>query len=255
MPSLRSERLLHLVMPTEEPRLAGLVKSGYATERLRLADDRLHVLLDLGAAHDDPLHAGNVVGAHHVLEDALVHAHRGAEHARAHVGDIRQFEQTLDRSVLAEGAVQDGEEHIQVGDLDVLLVADGVQTGVTRLGEDDGMLERTGLVLFQCFEHVLTDKPVPGVRDADGEDLVPGGIQRTDNRARRHERDLMFAGTTAKKNCHAKFTGHSMSGTPIRPNLLSSRSPVPISCRTSRQPSAGQGRSGRRCPPRRCCRD
>ena len=47
------------------------------------------------------------------LHHVLVHAGRGAEHAGADVGDAGQFEQPLDRAVLAEGAVQHGKDDVE----------------------------------------------------------------------------------------------------------------------------------------------
>ena len=51
---------------------------------------------------------------HQVLEHDLVHAHRGTEHPRAHVGNVRCLQQPLHGAVLSERAVQHGEDHVRV---------------------------------------------------------------------------------------------------------------------------------------------
>ena len=60
------------------------------------------------------IHNGDVVGDHHILEDAFVHANGGTNNTCAHIGNICQFEQSLHRSIFAECPMQDGEEDIDV---------------------------------------------------------------------------------------------------------------------------------------------
>ena len=50
------------------------------------------------------------------LHHLLVHGDGGRHDARADVGQVGQFEQSLHGAVLAEGAVQDGEDHVDVRD-------------------------------------------------------------------------------------------------------------------------------------------
>ncbi len=59
---------------------------------------------------------GMPIGAHYILEDSLIHADGRAGHTRTHIGQVCHFEQSLQGAVLAIGAVQDGENHIQVGE-------------------------------------------------------------------------------------------------------------------------------------------
>ena len=49
---------------------------------------------------------------HQLLEDDLVHAHGRREHTGADVGDVETLEQSLDRAVLTERAVQDREHDV-----------------------------------------------------------------------------------------------------------------------------------------------
>ena len=46
----------------------------------------------------------------------LVHADRGREHARADVAHVGELEEALHRAVLAERAVQDGEDDIDLAE-------------------------------------------------------------------------------------------------------------------------------------------
>ena len=59
---------------------------------------------------------GDALVAHDRLEEILVHAERRGSHARAHVGHARELEESLDGAVLAERAVQHGEDDIDVAE-------------------------------------------------------------------------------------------------------------------------------------------
>ena len=60
------------------------------------------------------LHDGNSGGDEQRLHDVFVHARGRTEDARADVGNVGEFEQALDGAVLAEGAVQHGEDDVDV---------------------------------------------------------------------------------------------------------------------------------------------
>ena len=108
-----------------EPALAGLADADRAAEPRGLDEHRVAEAGQLvehraGLApparlaqrdRADLRHAG---GGHHVLEDDLVHAQRGRQHAGADVRHVEQLEQALDGAVLAERAVQDGEDGVGV---------------------------------------------------------------------------------------------------------------------------------------------
>jgi tRNA-dihydrouridine synthase len=140
------------------------------------------------------------------LHNVLVHARSRAQHARTHIRDVSQFEQTLNGSVFAEGAVQHGKDHIDV---------DGAVAGAARergvgLKRDEPALPLHGLrrhhhgfspgqhrrgrggfriarAQVARLEHQLALQQVLGVirsqpatvfRDADGHDLVPVFVDR-----------------------------------------------------------------------------
>ena len=111
---------------------------------------------------DDRQHAFLTDTFHHLL----IHGDGGAEHARAHVGQVGQFEQALHGAIFAEGAVQHGEDHVDFR----------VRAG---LGQDRA---RAPLA-------VLVDK----VFDR----LVLLGIQAGHDRLGRAHRDFVLAGASA----------------------------------------------------------
>ena len=61
--------------------------------------------------HTEPPGLGEAVRAEHLLGLGLVHGEGRPEHARADIGDAGHLEQALHRAVLAEGTVQQREEH------------------------------------------------------------------------------------------------------------------------------------------------
>ena len=100
-------------MPTDEPRFAGFTKTGYLSAALDLRDGLARRLFPLGAQQRDVLHDGQPGLREEPLHHVLVHAGRGAQHARADVGDAGQLEEPLDGAVFAEGAVQHGKHHVE----------------------------------------------------------------------------------------------------------------------------------------------
>ena len=61
-----------------------------------------------------PGNNGKARVAKQALHHILIHAGRGGEHSGSDVGNIRQFQKSLDRTVLAKGSVQDGENDVDV---------------------------------------------------------------------------------------------------------------------------------------------
>ena len=59
---------------------------------------------------------GQAVAREHQLHHVLVHADRGREHPGAHVPDVGQLEQALQRAVLAERAVQQREDDVDLAE-------------------------------------------------------------------------------------------------------------------------------------------
>ena len=99
--------------PTDEPRFAGLTNSGIAERLAALerprARSRSHVGARAASRHGT---IGMLGGGEEALHHVLVHAHGGAEHARADVGHARELEQALHRAVLAHRAVQHREDDV-----------------------------------------------------------------------------------------------------------------------------------------------
>ena len=102
-------------MPTDEPRFAGLTKSGYCERLLDESRRALWVGAPLAAQQRDVGCLRQAGGGEEPLHRVLVHRGGGAEHAGADVGDVGQLKQALDGAVLAEGAVQHGEDNVQRG--------------------------------------------------------------------------------------------------------------------------------------------
>ena len=63
----------------------------------------------------DPRHHGDSRIACQSLGDILIHAYGTAQHAAADIGDIRQFQQSLDGAILAQRTMHDGEDDIDSG--------------------------------------------------------------------------------------------------------------------------------------------
>ena len=90
---------------------------------------RLGSSVPLGADEGDVRGLRQAGGGEELLHDVLVHGGGGAEDAGADVGDVGELEEALDGAVLAEGAVEDGED-----DVDVLAEGSG-------LGEGGGLVQ------------------------------------------------------------------------------------------------------------------
>jgi hypothetical protein len=100
-------------IPTDDPRFAGFTNTGYFS-LLSTSLCTFFGALKLAAQHGHVLHDRQSRGAKQRLHDVFIHARGRAEHARAHVGDVGQFEQALNGAVFAEGSVQHGEDDIDV---------------------------------------------------------------------------------------------------------------------------------------------
>ena len=102
-------------MPTEEPRFAGLTKSGIGEGFFDELDAAFGVGAPLGAEEGDVGGLRQAGGGEEALHGVLVHAGGGAEDAGADVGDVGELEEALDGAVFAEGAVEDGEDDVERG--------------------------------------------------------------------------------------------------------------------------------------------
>ncbi len=117
--------------------------------------------------------------AQHGLEQVLVHAERRRGDARADVRDACQLQQPLHRPVLAERAVQDGQDDVHLAERRGGAVG-GHREGGSGPGADRGRRGRR-------------ERPPTVAADLDHGRLVAGGIERLDHRGGRGERDLVLA--------------------------------------------------------------
>jgi len=108
------------------------------------------------------------------LGDLLVHGHRRAKHAGAHIGQVRKFEQSLHGAILAEGSVQDGKHDVDAG-IGARLRQDGPR------------------------------RPAPVLADKEPLHLVTRRLQGGDNRFGRKQRDLMLAAAAAVDHSYTQL--------------------------------------------------
>ncbi len=106
---------------------------------------------------------------HDLLEEDLVQAQRRGRDAGADIRDDERLEQALDGAVLAERAVQHGEDDLRSRE-----ALAGGQADRLALGTPDAV-----------------------AADLDPEDLVPAGLQAVSHRGRRGQRDLVLGGAPA----------------------------------------------------------
>ena len=147
---------------------------------------------------------GDAAVAHHLLEEVLVHRERGAGDARADVRDAGELEQSLDRPVLAERAVEDRQHDV-----------DGAERGErSGLGGNGQCLRRTRLALNACRawpregRGAGLERPAAVAADRDADDVVPLRVERREHRAGGGEGDVVLARAAAREQRDAKAPGH-----------------------------------------------
>ena len=176
----------------------------------------------LAAEHDRVLDDGQTVRAEEAFHRRLVHPDGGGRHAGADVGEVREFEHTLDRPVFAVRAVEH-DEH----DVELAAEAGGKAAGLGQVGErgagdgrragalDQRLLDGTGRVgrgqgharlRGERAERVAPGEPAAVARDADGDDLVAGLRERPHHRRGRRQRHLVLARPAAED--HPDAEGH-----------------------------------------------
>jgi len=85
---------------------------------------------------------------------------------------------------------------------------DLVEQLFSRLGEEHHWQKMRCILAFQSFQDVLAGHPGTRVGDADLGNLIFCRVQHREDRARGHERYLMFARTSAEKNTQTQLTCH-----------------------------------------------
>ena len=162
--------------------------------------------LPFGAADRQIGNDGQAALAEEALHDLLVHAHGGAEHARSHVRDASEFEQSLDGSVLAERAMQDRKDHVERPELAGRMKAPNrnQRTGRRRGRRQDDFLgfPQSSLGAARSTGEFRPDaRPPPAfLGDLDGNDLVLFRVSGGDDVPSRLERHLVLRRTAAKEN-------------------------------------------------------
>ena len=124
--------------------------------------------------NDDVVHDRQARSPADPLHGVLVHRQRRSQHTRADVRELGQFEQTLHGAILAEGAVQHGEDHVDA------------RVGA-RLGEDGARVPPA----------VLTDE--------ESQDLVLLRVHRGDDRFGGTKGDFVLAAAAAVEYRYSQF--------------------------------------------------
>src|SRR6185295_1824342 len=70
------------------------------------------IALEVGAAHRLEVHDGDARGLELALGEDLVHGQSAGGDARPHIGEVQHLEEALHGAVLAPGAMDDGERHL-----------------------------------------------------------------------------------------------------------------------------------------------
>jgi hypothetical protein len=181
-------------MPTLEPARAGCPPTG---------------------RHDDVVAHRQARAGQRDLHVRLVHADRAREDARPDVGDVGHLEETLDRAVLAVGAVQHREDDVEVaeGTGGLALVEDGQGAGGGVTGQHDGRARGVDLgQLAVADDHrvrvVDGEHPAALGGDADRHHLVEVPVDGPQHAARGHAGHGVLGGTTAED--------HGNTGLPVR---------------------------------------
>ena len=182
---------------------------------------------------------GQAGGGEETLHGVLVHGGGGAENARADVGDVGQLEEALDGSVLAEGAVQHGEDDVERGGERVAglrkigpgaafeavggaphrggagiwsgspqrrtaaAVANSASASLAALEQ-----RRRGAASSRRWASVAAE-PAALLVDGDGDDLVLLAVDGLEDGGGREQRDFVLAGAAAKENANAEFLLHA----------------------------------------------
>jgi hypothetical protein len=100
--------------PNRRPGVCRLDENGIR-QRGRPAPDLVAVVAPVAVSHRDEVDDRQTGVAQDPLLHVLVHSQSRAQDAGADVGDLRQLEESLDRTVLAPGAVQKREDDVQPG--------------------------------------------------------------------------------------------------------------------------------------------
>ena len=216
---------MRLADPHAAAQVAGLDEDRILQLRLDLGLDRLRIRVPGATGEDSRCGHRNPVGVQDPFLDRLVHSHRGSRDAAAHVGHFGQVQQTLDRPVLAVGAVQHRKHHVQRG----------VQRarGAIRHARRQAHRRLRGLGIrfdgaFQERHGIVVQQPFAGLGDADRPHVVLLRVQRLQNEARGAKRDFVLAGAAAEEHADPElaFSPHVATPRLVLVNSASKRKPA-----------------------------
>ena len=150
----------------------------------------------MGLAQRAELGLLDAIRREHLLGDTLVHRYRAAEHARADVRDVGEFEHTLDGAVLAEWAVEEGEHD------GAFFAAHLCDDRRNRCGLADGFetVGDVGWTFRQCRHRVGGEHPCTASRDADGSHSILVGIECTQHVCSSHATHVVLCGFATEQH-------------------------------------------------------
>ncbi len=188
-----------------------------ACERQRLGHDLRARSPKARRSHDEVRHDRQARLAEESLHHVLVHADRGAEHARPHERDVCECEQALHGAVFSHGTVEHGEHDVDV-DLATARSVRDREHAMRGVAFHD---RRRGLELHGCACFVqanearvprLTEQrrlvlrePAAALVDPDQHRLETVPIERLHHEARRQDGDLVLCGATPEQHRNAQL--------------------------------------------------
>ena len=169
-----------------------------------------------GLAQDDNVrNHWHFVCLHDVLEQHLVHTHCRRGNPGPHIGNACQFQQTLNRAILAIGTVEDRKDDVQVADLHggqcllPLHVLQAHQATLRWFSQEKGGIALCHCPRTQCFEGIARSQPAAFLGDADRHDLVLGLVYGIHHALGRRERNLVLARTSSKDKSYPQCFWHA----------------------------------------------
>ena len=203
--------VVRLSYANRRAKIGGLYKQGVRRNLLALFGRRLSIGQNFAAAKHHIRRGRNAMRAHHIFENAFIHAHSRADHASAHICQIGQLQQALQSAVLAKSAVQHRENHIHMG---IGANSTGFHFPKVRLAGDGQKRDRRkpgNTAAPKGVQRPLAGPPRAILGNTDGVNAVARAVKRAEHRLRRHQRNLMLARATAKEHNHIHFLTHLAS--------------------------------------------
>jgi hypothetical protein len=145
------------------------------------------------------------------LHQVLVHHRRGGSHPGADVAHVREVEQALDRPVLTERPVQQGEDDVDLAEIawrlprlvhdEPALLTTGRDEHARRVRVDAGTMP-TGQA--ELLGIIGGQHPVPVAGDADGDHVVAVPVQGVQDAGRGGTGDLVLGRAAPEDEGHAE---------------------------------------------------